>query len=79
LVQRKAWALLNITYPSHNTPYEFVVEFVKTRPTCQKKTRPIVDGIKPLIKNLKPVHYRQSIGIDHLSISPIDRFGNEYL
>jgi hypothetical protein len=34
--QRKTWSLLNITYPGHNIPYEFVVEFVKYCPTCQK-------------------------------------------
>jgi hypothetical protein len=39
----------------------------------------MVDGIKPLVKHLKPEHHRQSIGVDHLSISPVDRFGNEYL
>jgi hypothetical protein len=77
--QRKTWSLLHVTYPGHNIPYEFVVEFVKNCPNYQKNRLDMADGIEPLVKHLKPEHHRQSIGIDHLSISPVDRFGNEYL
>jgi hypothetical protein len=39
----------------------------------------MTEGIKPLIKHLKPEHHRKSIGVDHLSITSKDRFGNQYL
>jgi hypothetical protein len=67
---------LNKYYPGHRIPYQVVSGFVKEYPTCQKNRLEMNDDIKPLVKHLKSEHHCKIIGVDHLSITPNDRFGN---
>ena len=76
---RRTYALLCKEFPGHKIPYNTVVEFVMTCPTCQKLRIGMVDQIKPLIKHLKPEHHRKAIGFDTLTVTPPDDNGNQYL
>jgi hypothetical protein len=39
----------------------------------------MVDSIKPIYRHLKPEYLRKRVGIDCLTITPTDKFGNTYL
>lgn len=39
----------------------------------------MTDTLPPLVRHLKPLHHRAIVGIDTLTITPPDTFGNQYL
>ena len=38
----------------------------------------MTSGVEPIVRHIKPLHHRSAIGIDTLTITPIDSAGNEY-
>ena len=53
-----------------------VEDFVSTCPICQKDRIGMTEGIQPLVRHIKPSHQRSRIGIDRLTITPTDKYGN---
>jgi hypothetical protein len=66
----RTWNWLNRTYVGHGIPFSTVEDFCATCPTCQKVRHGDVNKIKSTIRTIKPPHFRVTIGIDHLTITP---------
>jgi hypothetical protein len=60
-------------------PHAVVAEFVATCPICQKVRLGMVDSLKPIVRHLKPEHKRSVVRVDTLTVTPIDKFGNQYI
>ena len=73
---KKTWNRLNNEYKGHNKPFTYIADKVASCPTCQKIRLNMVSDIKPIIKSLNVEHSRSRIGIDTLTITPADRYGN---
>ncbi len=76
---RETWKTLNRLFPGHGIPYRIVAEFVATCAVCQKDRLGMADQLAPVVRHLKPLHRRAMIGIDTLTVTPRDKFGNQYL
>jgi hypothetical protein len=78
---RATWKLMNEYFPGHNIPYRVVSELVASCPVCQKDRLGMApfDTIEPIVRTLKPPHQRALIGADIVTITPIDRNGNQYI
>ena len=74
---RVTWKLLNEHFPGlHRIPYRVVQEFVANCAVCQKDRLGMVDTLEPVVRNLKPVHKRSTVGVDTLTVTPMDKHGN---
>jgi hypothetical protein len=76
---RYTMRLLDKEHPGHRIPAQVVAEYISTCPICQKNRQDMVDGLEPVVRHLKPDYKRKTIGIDTLTITPVDKFGNQYL
>ena len=76
---RRTWLALNYFYPGHRIPHKVVEDFVASCPICQKDRLRMNDSIQPINRHLKPAHARSIIGVDTLTVTPTDKFGNTYL
>ena len=76
---KRTWKRLNNEYKGHNIPFAYISDMVASCPTCQKIRLNMVSDIKPLIKNLNVPHSRSRIGIDTLTMTPIDENGNSLI
>jgi hypothetical protein len=73
---RRTWLKLNKLFPGHHIPYRVVADFVATCPVCQKTRLGMLDFILPVTRHLKPPHHRAMVGVDTLTITPVDKHGN---
>jgi hypothetical protein len=71
--------LLDTDYPGHKIATQVVADYVARCAICQKNRQGMVDSIQPIVRHLKPEHKRKTIGVDTLTITPTDKFGNTYL
>eukprot|EP00973_Karenia_brevis_P090539 12403102-Karenia_brevis.AAC.1 len=76
---RRTWLALNHFYPGHSIPFRVVADFVASCPICQKDRLGMTTSLPPLIRHLKPDHPRSTLGIDTLTITPVDQLGNQYI
>jgi hypothetical protein len=76
---RVTWLNLNKYFPGHHIPYKVVSDFVANCPICQKDRLGMHDALLPIVRHLKPEHKRSMVGVDTLTITPSDQFGNTYL
>jgi hypothetical protein len=76
---RKTWTALNQHFPGHRIPFRVVEDFVATCPTCQKDRLGMTDTLQPVVRHLKPEHHRSVVGIDTLTVTPPDDYGNSYV
>jgi len=76
---RRTWNQLNELYPGHRIPYLTVVEFVSSCAVCQKDRLGMSDALQPLYRTLKTDHKRKMVGMDTLTVTPPDKFGNKYI
>ena len=72
----KTCKLLSELYPGHKIPVRIIADFIATCPICQKERLAATHSITPLIRHLKPAHKRSRIGMDDLTITPVDKYGN---
>ena len=77
--QKRTWQELNKQYPGHNISFRAVQEYINNCPVCQKMRLHLVEGVHPLHRPIMPEHRRQRVGVDTLTITPIDQSGNNYL
>lgn len=75
----KTMSRLDELYPGHEIPYKVVADYINRCSICQKDRLGMVNSLKPIIRHLKPPHQRATIGIDDLTITPADEFGNSHL
>lgn len=76
---RRTWLALNYFYPGHQISHKTVEDFVASCPVCQKDRLRMNDSIQPINRHLKPPHARSIVGVDTLTITPMDKFGNSFL
>ena len=70
------WKELNARYPGHKVPIRVVADLVRSCPVCQKVRLDFGYVLPEEHLHLKPPHYRSRIGVDTLTITPVDKFGN---
>jgi hypothetical protein len=73
---KSTWIKLNEQFPGHAIPIRVVAELVSECPTCQKVRLSYEYTLPSENHTLKPTHYRKRIGVDTLTITPKDRYGN---
>lgn len=73
---RGTYRLLNIHFPGHRIPWRVVNDFVTSCAWCQKDRLGMADSLQPIVRHLKPVHRRSIVGVDSLTVTPADRYGN---
>jgi hypothetical protein len=76
---RKTWLLLNKLFPGHIIPFRIVSEYIDECPICQKDRLGMGDALTPLVRHLKRSGPQSTIGLDTLTITPPDKYGNQYL
>ena len=76
---RRTWQLFNKYYPNHKIPYSVIMECIATCPHCQMFKVKAFEGFQAVTKVLKPPTFRESVGIDRLSITPASKRGNNSL
>ena len=76
---RRTYLLFNQYYPNHGLSYAFIDDCVKTCATCQMYRVQNFAQFAAITKVVKPPVFRQSVGVDRLSISPTSQSGNSTL
>lgn len=76
---RKTWKRLNIRFPGHRIPYSLVEDFVASCAVCQKVRLGMTDSLEPVYRTLKSAEQRKMVGVDTLTVTPADKYGNQYL
>ena len=70
------WKELNERYPGHAVPLRVVGELIRNCPVCQKVRLKYTYTLPEEHLHLKPSHYRGRIGVDTLTVTPVDIYGN---
>ena len=76
---RRTWIEMNKRFPGHKVSYRRIAEMVMECIVCQKDRNNQSDKIQPLIRHIKPPHWRARVGVDNLKVTPPDEKGNEHL
>ena len=76
---RRTWIELNKRFPGHKVSYRKLAEMIMECIVCQKNRSDMSDKIEPLIRHIKPPHWRARVGVDNLKVTPADAAGNEHL
>ena len=67
---------LNVRYPGHTIPISVISDMILQCPTCQKVRINMTYNLPEEHHHLKPDYYRQRVGVDTLTVTPRDRYGN---
>ena len=76
---RRTWIELNRRFPGHKISYRRLAEMIMECVVCQKNRNDMTSKIEPLIRHIKPPHWRARVGVDNLKVTPADAAGNEHL
>jgi hypothetical protein len=72
----ETWRRAKLDFPRASISLEAVRRFVKECAICQKMRDTGVKGLPEQILSLKPETYRRTVGIDHVTVTPADAYGN---
>ena len=72
----ETWRRAKLEYPTAQVSQVAVREWVRNCPVCQKTRDTNIKGLPEQYRTLKPEHYRRVIGIDHVTVTPTDKYGN---
>ena len=72
----RTWERAKIRFPNAKISIEAVRTYVRECPLCQKMRNTGINGIPAQHLSLKPSTYRRTVGIDHVTITPVDKHGN---
>jgi hypothetical protein len=72
----ETWKRAKSDFPRATISLEAVRQFVKECAMCQKMRDTGVRGLPEQILSLKPETYRKTVGIDHVTVTPADQYGN---
>ena len=70
------WLQAKKLYPNAKISIEAVRDYVKHCPMCQKTRNTGVTGLASRTLSLKPSTYRRTVGVDHVTVTPTDKHGN---
>ena len=73
---RRTWLALNKHFPGHRIPFRIVEELVSDCAICQKERLGMETALKPIYRTLKTGTRRKRVGVDSLTITPVDKNGN---
>ena len=76
---RRTWLKANKRFPGHKMRYDYIEEMVTKCANCQKNRRRMVDYLEPIVRHLKVPNLRKRIGIDNLTVTPVDKNGNGHI
>jgi hypothetical protein len=77
---RRTWEQLQKNFPGNLISYRAVQDFVAECPICQKdRLTDMKNSLTPLVRHLKRPSPKSRIGIDTLTVTPVDIHGNQYL
>ena len=76
---RKTWKSLNDHFPGHRIPYRIVEDFVSSCAICQKDRLGMTDALQPVYRTLQSGQKRRMVGVDTLTVTPTDKYGNTYI
>jgi len=76
---RRTWMLLNEHFAGHRIPYSTVEDFVSKCAVCQKDRLGMTNTLQPLYRTLKTADKRKMVGVDTLTVTPPDKWGNQYV
>ena len=76
---RRTVKAFNRYFPGHNVPFQVIEEAVKSCALCQMYRTKSLANFAALSKVIKPPTFRQSVGIDRVTISPASKDGNTTL
>lgn len=76
---KQTWLALNEAFPGHAIPIRLVSDMISECVTCQKVRLSMNYQLPSENLHLKPPYYRKRVGIDTLTITPVDKFGNYLL
>ncbi len=76
---RKTWKALNEYFPGHRIPYRVVEDFVSSCAICQKDRLGMTDALQPVYRTLQTGQKRRMVGVDTLTVTPTDKYGNSYI
>lgn len=76
---RRTWKLLNELFRGHRIPYRLVEDFVSSCAICQKDRLGMTDAIEPIYRTLQSGQKRRMVGVDTLTVTPADKYGNSYI
>jgi hypothetical protein len=71
------WMRAKSFFPDATISIKAVRDYVKECPICQKTRNTGIEGLPEEVRVLKPPSYRKAIGIDHVSVTPEDQYGNK--
>ena len=73
----ETWRRAKEAYPHLMIPIEAVKKYVKECGICNKMRNTGVKGLAEVTLSLKPETYRRRIGVDHVAITPEDKYGHK--
>ena len=71
------WHRAKMMFPHAKVTLQAVREYVRECPLCQKTRETGVKGLPAQTLTLKPLRYRKVVGIDHVAVTPADKYGNK--
>ena len=76
---RRTWVRLNQRFPGHRIPFRQVQQMVADCSLCQKDRLGMEGYVEPIYRHLKPDYVRKAVGVDTLTVTPVDDRGNTCL
>ena len=73
---RRTWMEMNKLFPGHKIKFRKLAEMIMECPICQKDRNEQTDKIEPLIRHIKPPHWRARVGVDNLTVTPANSAGD---
>ena len=70
------WSTAKRRFPDANISIEACRNFVRECPLCQKCRATGIKGLEARTLSLKPDSYRRTVGVDYVTITPVDENGN---
>ena len=72
----RTWERAKIRFPNAKISIEAVRTYVREFPLCQKMRNTGIHGIPAQHLSLKPNSYKRTVGVDHVTITPVDKHGD---
>ena len=76
---RRTWQALNKRFPGHAISFRQIEDMVAKCPICQKDRLGIDVYVEPIYRHLKKSSPRVAVGVDLLTVTPVDEAGNTCL
>ena len=70
------WHLAKEQFPNAKISIQTVRDYVRECPMCNKTRQTGISGLRPKTLSLKPSSYRRTVGVDHVTVTPVDKHGN---